>query len=104
VLPRLQAILGWVRLLYDDGILRGRPMSKSLNGNKLLATFGGVLDGVLSSIQRRGAAAFDGIDAGTKKSFRSLAEVLAAGYKLKAKVGDEFSTAERKSVSDALRR
>lgn len=91
-----QAILGWVRLAYDDGVLRGRPMRKSFNGNKLLATFGGVLDGLLSSVHRGGVAAFNAIDPGARKSFRTLDEVLAAGYKLKAKVGDNLSTSERK--------
>jgi hypothetical protein len=63
-LLHVQVILGWGRLAYDDGVIRGRQLGKTFNGNKLLATFGGVLEGVLESLRRCGVAAFNGIDPG----------------------------------------
>jgi hypothetical protein len=84
-LLHVQVILGWGRLAYDDGVIRGRQLGKTFNG-----------------LRRCGVAAFNGIDPGKCSMFRTFSEVVEAGYSPKARVGDTFRATEKRSVSQAL--
>lgn len=98
----VQAILGFVRLAYDDCVLRSAQSGRVFNGNKMFGMFAGVLQHVSALLFHQGSVAFSGLHLPAKRKFRDLSELLDAGYKLKSKVGDLFSAAEAKLIEDAL--
>jgi hypothetical protein len=90
--------------MYDDCVLRSARMGKIFNGNKMFAMFGGVLQHLNTMLFHRGPKVFDSFDIPTPCEFRSLEELLAAGYSLKSKLKDPFNKDEYELTMAALQR
>lgn len=91
-------------MCYNECVLRDVSVTKRHAGDRLFASFSGVLEQMTALLLNRGSAAFTGIDYKCGAEFRSLDELQAAGYIVRSKVGDPLSASERVAVREALTR
>lgn len=96
-------ILSCARLCFNDALLRAKDVGKTFNGNKMFVTLASVLQQISGMLFHKGSAAFTVLDHVPVHHFRSLDELLVAGYQVHTKVGDPFTTSESQLVVRAMR-